>query len=350
MLFVVGFGWAKPVPVNPNNYRHYRRDDIKVSLAGITANLLLFVFGCLVMFGMVAFALNKLPAGSLTSSDVSLVFLNPGSYGYGLIISMFGDIFGYVYTMFYILVRINMVLAVLNILPVPPLDGYHVLNDLVLRRPLFAPQRAAMIGQIVLIALIFTGALDKVFSTVTGGALTGAGTAFEALFRLSPPYPALDLEPYYTGWMHQNNVMAGERPQPDTDRDNYFARAQMYGCVLSGGLAGHVHGTAAYDVTNDTEPLGTRPYFWQALRYRSATYMQPLARFVMSEGAKYRDLDLASESLSPRKADGSRDTGLDGWSFMMRTPAKDFALLYFENQAHQARAAGWTPNLSYNFT
>jgi len=183
MLFVVGFGWAKPVPVNPNNYRHFRRDDIKVSLAGITANLLLFVIGCLVMFGMVAFAINKLPAGSLTGSDISLVFLNPGSYGYGLIVSLFGDIFGYVYLMFYILVRINMVLAVLNILPVPPLDGYHVLNDLVLRRPLFAPQRAAMIGQIVLIALIFTGALDKVFSTVTGGAMTGAGTAFEALFR-----------------------------------------------------------------------------------------------------------------------------------------------------------------------
>ena len=41
--------------------------------------------------------------------------------------------------------------------------------------------------------------------------------------------------------------------------------------------------------------------------------------------------------------------GLDGWSFMMRTAAKDFALLYFENQAHRARSAGWTPNASYLF-
>ena len=178
----------------------------------------------------------------------------------------------------------------------------------------------------------------------------GIYAALEALFRLSPPYPAIDLEPYYTGWMHQNNVVAGERPQPDTDRDNYFARAQMYGCVLSGALAGHVHGTAAYDITVDTEPAGTRPYFWQALRYRSAAYMQPLARFVMSEGAKYRDLEPASESLSPRKADGSRDAGLDGWSFMMRTPARDFALLYFENQAHRARASGWNPNAEYTMS
>ena len=178
----------------------------------------------------------------------------------------------------------------------------------------------------------------------------GIYAAIEALFRLSPPYPAIDLEPYYTGWMHANNVVAGERPQPDTDRDNYFARAQMYGCVLSGALAGHVHGTAAYDVTVDSEPAGARPYFWQALRYKSALYMKSLARFVMSEGAKYRDLELASDSLSPRKADGSSDAGLDGWSFMMRTAARDFALLYFENQARQTRAAGWKPNAPYSFT
>ena len=58
MVFLVGFGWAKPVPVNPNNFRHYRKDDIKVSLAGITANLLMFVVGCLMMFTMIAIALE----------------------------------------------------------------------------------------------------------------------------------------------------------------------------------------------------------------------------------------------------------------------------------------------------
>ena len=177
----------------------------------------------------------------------------------------------------------------------------------------------------------------------------GIYAAIEALFRLSPPYPALDLEPYYTGWMHPNNVVAGERPQPDSDRDNYFSRAQMYGCVLSGGLAGHVHGTGAYDVSVDTEPAGSRPYFWQALRYRSAGYMKSLAGFVLSEGAKYRDLEPASDSLTPRKADASHENGLDGWGFQLRTPAKDFALLYFEERAHHARAGGWNPNASYNF-
>ena len=105
----------------------------------------------------------------------------------------------------------------------------------------------------------------------------------------------------------------------------------------------------AYDVSVDTEPVGARPYFWQALRYRSAAYMKSLARFVMSEGSRYRELELSSDALTPRKADDSRDAGLDGWSFMMRTASKDFALLYFENQAHRARSAGWNPNSPYTF-
>jgi len=178
----------------------------------------------------------------------------------------------------------------------------------------------------------------------------GIYETIETLFRLTAPYPALDLEPYYTGWIHPNNVVAGEQPVPDSDRDNYFSRAQMYGCVLSGGLAGHVHGTAAYDVTNSSQPPGWRPYFWQAMRYKSGAYMQWLGKFILSEGPRYRDLLLASDDLTPRKADGSKDNGLDGWAFLMRTKEKDFGLLYFENQARRARTSGWNPNASYRFT
>ena len=45
MMLLLGFGWAKPVPVNPYNFRNYRKDDLKVSLAGITMNLILFLAG-----------------------------------------------------------------------------------------------------------------------------------------------------------------------------------------------------------------------------------------------------------------------------------------------------------------
>ena len=178
----------------------------------------------------------------------------------------------------------------------------------------------------------------------------GIYAALETLFRLSPALPAMDLEPYYTGWMHPNNLVAGERPEPDSDRDNYFARAQMYGCVLSGALAGHVHGTGAYDISTDTEPPGPRPYFWQALKYKSGGYMRWLNSFVLSEGARYRELQPASDSLMPRRAANSLDAGLDGWGFLMRTGRKDLGLLYFENKARSGRSGGWIPRGEYRFT
>jgi hypothetical protein len=162
----------------------------------------------------------------------------------------------------------------------------------------------------------------------------------EEIFRLAPPYPAANLEPYYTGWNHVINRPGGETPAPNSDRDNYFARAQMYGSVLSGGLAGHVHGTAAYDVTTTGELAGWRPYIWDALRYVSGSQMSHLSRFVLSEGGRYRDLELASSDLLPRTAPDAIDDGLDGWSFMMRTPSADLALLYFENRAIRPRVTG----------
>ncbi len=178
----------------------------------------------------------------------------------------------------------------------------------------------------------------------------GIYAAIERQFALSPAMPTADLEPHYTGWAHGNNLVSGEQAEPGSDRDNYFSRAQMYGCVLSGGLAGHVHGTGAYDVTNAAEPPGPRPYFWQALRYASATYMRGLGEFVLSEGTRYRDLQPASGDLSARKAPGSSEQGLDGWSFLMRTPDKTLGLLYFENKSSRSRADGWRPSSRYLLT
>jgi hypothetical protein len=178
----------------------------------------------------------------------------------------------------------------------------------------------------------------------------GIYAAIERQFRLSPAEPTADLEPHYTGWGHPNNFVDGERPEPNSARDNYFSRAQMYGCVLSGALAGHVHGTGAYDATSAAEPPGPRPYFWKALLFESATYMRGLGTFILSEGARYRDLVPASDDLAPRKAPGSSEHGLDGWSFLMRTPERDLGFLYFENGAVPARSRGWTPGGRYRFT
>lgn len=173
--------------------------------------------------------------------------------------------------------------------------------------------------------------------------------SIEELFNLEPAYPAANLEPYYTGWNHAINRPGGETPDANSERDNYFSRAMMYGSVLSGALAGHVHGTAAYDVTSTGEPAGWRPHIWTALKYESGDQMQHLRTFVLSEGARYQDLVLATTDLDPRSIPDALADGLDGWSFLMRTPAADFALAYFENKALRPKLKGFTPSARYSW-
>jgi hypothetical protein len=174
--------------------------------------------------------------------------------------------------------------------------------------------------------------------------------SIEELFNLSPPYPAANLEPYYTGWNHAINRPGGETAAENSPRDNYFARAMMYGSVLSGALAGHVHGTGAYDVTSTGEPEGWRPYIWTALRYESGAQMQHLGAFVLSEGARYQDLAPASRDLAPRALPEALADGLEGWSFLMRTARRDFALAYFESRAPRAELRGFAPASNYLWT
>ena len=171
--------------------------------------------------------------------------------------------------------------------------------------------------------------------------------ALETLFELDPPYPAINFEPYYTGWHHEINQPGGERPPANSDRDNYFARAQMYGSVLSGGLAGHVHGTAAYDLTSTGEPAGARPHAWDAFRYESANFMRHLAAFVLEQGDAYQQLQPARSDLHPHAAPDAPADGLDGWSYLMRTQDTSLALLYFENQCVLPVLHGFLPKATY---
>jgi hypothetical protein len=172
----------------------------------------------------------------------------------------------------------------------------------------------------------------------------------DTLFSLKPAYPAINFEPYYTGWNHSLNKPHGERPPADSERDNYFTRAMMYVSVLSGGLSGHVHGTSAYDITSTGEPAGFRPHFWDALKYESANFMKHLGNFILSEGNKYQTLEPVQNDIAPRKASGSFDDGLDGWSYMMRNREKDFALLYFENGSEKPYLKGFIPNTKYSLS
>ena len=97
------FGAAKPVPVNPRNYRDYRKGDIIVSLAGIATNLVLFAV-CVIGFAFVG-----LIAQGVSGLQPSLRILQQ-MLSFGM--------------------SINLVLAFFNLIPIPPLDGSHVLKQL----------------------------------------------------------------------------------------------------------------------------------------------------------------------------------------------------------------------------
>jgi hypothetical protein len=167
----------------------------------------------------------------------------------------------------------------------------------------------------------------------------------EEQFLIDPPLPAANLEPYYPGWKSEIN---GEAVERNSGRDNYFGRSQAWGSVLSGGLAGHMYGTGAYDGTTVGEEEGERPLIWDALEFPAGKQVGYLRRFIDSEGDAYQDLVPASDELHPRKSKHSMpDGGFDGWSFMMRTSDGELALLYFEYQSVSPEISGFLPEATY---
>lgn len=99
MIVFIGFGWAKPVETNPNAYKNYYKDDLKVSIAGPLANVVIAF-----IFALVAGAINK--------------FLP------------FNEIVAIVYLMAKYTVSINCMFFLFNLIPIPGLDGFHILRDL----------------------------------------------------------------------------------------------------------------------------------------------------------------------------------------------------------------------------
>lgn len=126
MLFIVGFGWAKPVPVNFSYIRDYRKGMILVSSAGIIANIIL-AFLALLIYSMLSMP---------HTSKVSLLLVS--------------------------FARINIILAAFNLIPIPPLDGSKILMG-------FAPanvqaflMRLERFGFLIVIGLLFLGVLNPV--------------------------------------------------------------------------------------------------------------------------------------------------------------------------------------------
>ena len=134
-LMLVGFGWGKPVQINGNYFKHFKRDEIIVSLSGVTMNLMLAIIF----------------AGVLKIMDITAYdfFAN----------NVIGS---YITTMVSGIVWINIVLMVFNIMPIPPLDGFTVIAELAHLREKGIYRQVYDKGPIILLLLIFFHITDKV--------------------------------------------------------------------------------------------------------------------------------------------------------------------------------------------
>lgn len=128
MLFLAGFGWARPVPVNFNNISDRRKGLIFVSSAGIVANIL---------FAFIAQLFIRL--FSTSSSGMAHIL---------------------VHNVCHIVTQINITLAALNLIPIPPLDGSKILMGIVWKRTPYFLTRLEPYGFFIIIGFLYLGILN----------------------------------------------------------------------------------------------------------------------------------------------------------------------------------------------
>ena len=136
-LFFVGFGWGQPVQIDPYQFRHRRRDELLVALAGVTMNLLLAI-----LFSFVAKAVMMLVGWSWLSTG----------FGNGI------------WMMILYIVQINLVLMIFNLIPVPPLDGFNIIAQVFNFGNTETYWRLYQYGNWVLVALIVFGVTGMIIS------------------------------------------------------------------------------------------------------------------------------------------------------------------------------------------
>lgn len=144
-IFIIKFGWAKPVPVNPAYFKHPKQDMLWVALAGPVANLFLAIITA-ILLKVLAQVYGSFPV----NSAINTMIISP------LLIML-------VYSLI-----INILLCCFNLLPIPPLDGSKILTGLLpddLARAYMSVERY---GFIILLFMMFTNTLSLLISPVHG--------------------------------------------------------------------------------------------------------------------------------------------------------------------------------------
>ncbi len=147
LLIVAGFGWGKPVPFNPYNLKHPKRDSALIALAGPVSNFILAVILSLMLKGLVFYA----------PSQLLMSFLQP---------------------FLFLTILYNLVLGIFNLIPIHPLDGFRIVNGLLPDDLSYQWLQMAPYGIYILLLLIITNTTDKLINPVIGFAANLLGLSF----------------------------------------------------------------------------------------------------------------------------------------------------------------------------
>jgi Zn-dependent protease len=145
ILVVMGappFGWAKPVPVNPLNLKDPRRDNLIISAAGPLSNF------SVAFIALLVFKLLRL------SPTLFHTYGGPSGIAYGISLIL------------YFTIIINVILAVFNLIPIPPLDGSGVLMGLISEEAAEKYEQIRPYGFMILLVLIMTGFIGKILGLI----------------------------------------------------------------------------------------------------------------------------------------------------------------------------------------
>lgn len=136
MIFLVGIGYAKPVPVNPAKLKHPRRDMALIALAGPASNIIMSFICVFVFYAIARFAPDSI------ATEAVLTFFN------------FAAI-------------VNVSLAVFNLLPIPPLDGAKIWGSILPDKIYFKIMRYERYIMIALMVLLFLGIFNGIVSVIS---------------------------------------------------------------------------------------------------------------------------------------------------------------------------------------
>lgn len=137
LILLVGFGWGKPVEFNPYNLKNAKRDIALVAFAGPATNIILVVIcSVIVHLGVLPFLLGP-------------------------------QVYAQILPIIIVFAQLNITLAVFNLIPVEPLDGFKVLAGLLPNHLANQWYQTRQYGIYVLIVLLITGAIEKIVFPIT---------------------------------------------------------------------------------------------------------------------------------------------------------------------------------------